>query len=73
MLEEEWSAAYPEVNKKVKMKDEDSGSYLAGLFIARMLKSVMERRQRNRKEQIDSISQVNRKAEYSAKLREIEK
>jgi hypothetical protein len=49
VLYEEWATAYPELGKKVKMKDEDSGSYLAGLFIARMLKSVLERRQRNKK------------------------
>jgi hypothetical protein len=73
ILVDEWAAAYEELDKKVKMKDEDSGSYLAGLFIARMLKSVQERRSRNKKETIESISVVNRKAEYSAKLRDIEK
>ena len=55
------------------MKDEDSGTYLAGLFIARLIKSVQEKKQRNKKEVIESISVVNRKAEYSSRLRELEK
>jgi hypothetical protein len=46
-LTDEWIAQYSDLEKNVVMEDYDSGRFWAGLFIARLLKSVSARRQQN--------------------------
>jgi len=46
-LKAEWEGRYESLTKNVVMQDYDSGRFWAGLFIARLLKSVHERRVHN--------------------------
>merc|ERR1712232_500738 len=48
-LNDEWTARYEELQKSVVMEDYDSGRFWAGLFIAKLLKTVSERRRLVRK------------------------
>lgn len=54
------------------MKNEYAGSYVAGLFIARLIKQVYQRKNRHKVNEVQHIGQFNAKVEYSRKLRELE-
>ena len=54
------------------MEDYDSGRFWAGLFIARLLKSVSVRRLQNQVKSTDNISSINERAKYSQMLRKLE-
>ena len=71
-LADEWANRYSELEKNVVMEDYDSGRFWAGLFIARLLKSVSERRLRNQVKSADNISTINQRAKYSQMLRKLE-
>lgn len=38
-LKDEWHSRFEDLLKRVQMQDDDSGTYLAGLFIGRIIKS----------------------------------
>lgn len=54
------------------MKNEYAGSYVAGLFIGRLIKQVYQRKNRHKVNEVQHIGQFNAKVEYSRKLRELE-
>jgi len=71
-LTDEWVAQYSDLEKNVVMEDYDSGRFWAGLFIARLLKSVSARRSQNQVKSADNISSINERAKYSQMLRKLE-
>ena len=55
------------------MEDQDSGRFWAGLFIARLIKQMQERKaKRGIKKKIASTSEINIRREYSKMLRKLE-
>ena len=53
------------------MEEHDSGSFWAGLFIARLIKSMQSRRKYKTKK-AECISEFNNRKDYSKMLRRIE-
>ena len=68
MLLTEWHATYDSLKTQIKRDDTDSGSFWAGLFIARLFKQIQVRLKHKAKK-AECISEFNKKKEYSKKLR----
>lgn len=68
MLLTEWQANYEALKTQVKLEDQDSGSFWAGLFIARLIKQMQVRRKYKTKK-AECISEFNKRKEYSKMLR----
>ena len=47
------------------MDDYDSGKFWAGQFLARLIKTVSEKKQRQNNKNADNISEVNERKKYS--------
>jgi len=71
-LANQWNNRYEDIQKNIVMQDYDSGRFWAGLFIARLLKSVSEKRNRSRRQGAASISEYNYKQKYSKMLKQLE-
>jgi len=70
-LIQEWENKYEDLQITPMMEDYDSGRFWAGLFIARLLKSVSDRKQLQKKSAVN-ISEYNYKQKYSKMLRKLE-
>ena len=71
MLLSEWQANYQALESQVQMENADSGSFWAGLFIARLIKQMQVRRKYKAKK-AECISEFNTKQAYSKMLRDQE-
>ena len=71
MLKTEWQATHEDLKTQVRLENSDSGSFWAGLFIARLIKA-MQMRRKYRTKKTERISEFNKRKEYSKMLRRIE-
>lgn len=71
-LTSEWLTSYESLKNQVQMEETDSGSFWAGLFLAKLIKSVFDRQKRAKSNKVQNISEINRNKEYSQYLRALE-
>ena len=74
MLMTEWQANYAALKTQVKLEDQDSGTFWAGIFIARIFRQIQSRKKHRKKSQkkAECISEFNKRKAYSKMLREMD-
>lgn len=68
MLLSEWHTKFDSLKSQVRLEDQDSGSFWAGLFLARLI-SQMQLRHKYKTKKAECISEFNKRKEYSKMLR----
>ena len=68
----EWEENYESLRSRPLIMDSDTGKYWGSLFISKLLKEVIDTRNRYNKKRNMSITFINERISYSKKLRQIE-